>query len=119
MSDCIFCKIARGEIEVSRIHEDDHVVAFDDIAPQAPVHSLVIPRKHYDSLNEDVPVEELAALLRAARQVARIKGIANTGYRLIVNTGPQGGQTVDHLHVHVLGGRAMPEGMVRFDEERR
>lgn len=118
MSDCIFCMIARGEIPANVVAEDDLVLAFDDIAPQAPVHTLIIPRTHYDDLGDAVPAEVRDALLGMALRVAEIKGVAGSGYRTIINTGPDAGQTVHHLHVHVLGGARMSEGMVQLAEGR-
>ena len=117
MDDCLFCKIARGEIPVTPVYSDDRVIAFDDIEPQAPVHTLIIPRKHYTNLNDDIPVEDLAAIFGAVQHVARIKGVGDSGYRTIVNSGHDSNQTVKHLHVHVLGGRPMAHGMVLFAEE--
>jgi histidine triad (HIT) family protein len=114
MEDCIFCKVGRGEIPVTLVYEDDLVVAFDDISPQAPVHTLVIPRQHYADLADGVPSETLAALFSAVPAVANAKGIAASGYRVIVNNGADANQTVKHLHVHVMGGRAMGHGMVTF-----
>jgi len=117
MSDCIFCMVAEGEIPSPRVYEDDLVVAFDDIAPQAPVHTLIVPRTHYAHMGDDVPSEVLSAIFRAVPRVAEIKGIADTGYRVIVNTGRDAAQTVQHLHVHVLGGGGpMAHGMVSFGE---
>ncbi len=110
MDDCIFCKIAAGEMGTEFVLERDDVVAFDDISPQAPVHTLVIPRAHHESIKDDVPRELMAELLDAANEVARIKGIADTGYRLITNCGKDAGQTVMHLHFHVLGNTVMSEG---------
>ena len=112
MSDCVFCMIASGEIPSAPVYSDDVVVAFDDIAPQAPVHTLIVPRAHYSSIADDVPDEILLALLRAVPAVAEAKGVASSGYRVIVNTGDDAGQTVHHLHVHVIGGRALGEGMI-------
>lgn len=114
MNDCIFCMIAAGEIPVPFVYEDDLVVAFSDAHPQAPVHVLIVPRVHYSGLGDDVPAEVLAALLVATPRVAEAAGIAGSGYRVVVNTGPDAGQTVPHLHLHVLGGAAMAEGMVRL-----
>jgi histidine triad (HIT) family protein len=114
MDDCIFCKVASGEIPATFIYEDAHVVAFDDISPQAPVHTLVVPRVHYLNLNDPIPAEVLGAVFGAVSKVAEIKGVAASGYRVIVNNGPDANQTVQHLHVHVLGGRAMGHGMVTF-----
>lgn len=116
MSDCVFCMVARGEIPATVVFADDLVVAFDDIAPQAPVHTLIIPKEHYNDLADNVPDEVVCALMAAVPQVAEVKGVAETGYRAIINTGKDAGQTVHHLHVHVLGGRRMAEGMVTFTE---
>lgn len=117
MDDCIFCRVARGELPAAVVYEDDLVVAFDDIAPQAPVHTLVIPREHYTSLGDDVPRDTLAAIFSAVPRVAELKGVSASGYRVIVNNGPDANQTVPHLHVHVLGGRPMSHRMVRFADE--
>jgi len=114
MPSCIFCMIAAGEVPASVVYEDETVVAFRDLSPQAPVHVLVVPRAHYSGLDDEVPAETLAAMLAAARHVAEATGVAHSGYRVIVNTGPDAGQTVPHLHLHVLGGAAMSEGMVRL-----
>ena len=106
--DCLFCKIAEGKIPTQPVYQDERVYAFPDINPQAPVHVLIVPREHVPSLHhaDETHKELLGHLLRAAAEVARQKGLGN-GYRLVVNTGADAGQTVDHLHVHVLGGRAM------------
>ena len=109
MSDCLFCKIDARTIPAALVYEDELVVAFDDINPQAPIHTLVIPRKHVTSIAElqDSDVGLLGRLLLAGNAVAKQKGIADTGYRFVVNTGTDGGQSVFHLHLHVLGGRHM------------
>ncbi len=109
MSDCLFCKIAAKAIPAKLVHEDDQAVAFDDINPQAPVHTLVIPRKHVASMAElnEADAGLLGHLLLVGNQIAKQKGIAEGGYRLVVNTGRNGGQTVFHLHLHLLGGRPM------------
>lgn len=109
MKKCIFCDIADGKGEVTLVYEDDHCVAFYDINPQAPTHILVIPRVHLDSLNAiDAGPHGLANhLLTAVGKIADRLGLASDGYRTVINTGPNGGQTVFHLHVHLLGGRAM------------
>lgn len=109
MSDCLFCKIAAKVIPAKLVHEDDRAVAFDDINPQAPVHTLVIPRRHVASMAElnEADAGLLGHLLLVGNQVAKQKGIAEGGYRLVVNTGRNGGQTVFHLHLHLLGGRPM------------
>lgn len=116
MEDCIFCKIARGELAVEAVLENAHVIAFDDISPQAPVHTLVIPKRHYASLADDVPPDTLGAVFSAVHEVASIKGIVQSGFRVIVNSGRDANQTVPHLHVHVMGGREMSHGMVNFTE---
>ncbi len=107
MSDCLFCRIARGEIPANKVAESDDCLAFRDISPQAPVHVLVIPREHYGSLNDVPDGAVLAAMHNLVREVVRQEGIAASGYRCVVNTGKDGGQTVGHLHLHVLGGRHM------------
>ena len=106
--DCLFCKIASGVIPVQRLHEDEHALAFPDIHPQAPVHVLIIPKRHIASHAHALPEDAamLGHLLGLAGEVARTEGLDN-GYRLVINTGPDGGQTVDHLHIHLLGGRPM------------
>ncbi|MCP4148022.1 MAG: histidine triad nucleotide-binding protein [bacterium] len=103
MSDCIFCKIARGEYNTDFLFEDEQVVAFKDINPQAPIHVLVIPKKHYTSVKDldDEPL--MGHLITAAKKVAEKLGLSD--FRIVVNTGSKAGQTVFHLHVHVLGGR--------------
>ena len=106
--DCLFCKIAASEIPVKRLFEDEQVLAFPDIHPQAPVHVLVIPKQHVASIEQTTTKDEamLGHLLAAAAEVARQQGLGK-GYRLVINTGADGGQTVEHLHVHLLGGRHM------------
>jgi histidine triad (HIT) family protein len=110
-SSCIFCRIVAGEIPATIVAQSDHGIAFRDLSPQAPVHVLVIPRRHVDSLAEatdtGADVAELGDLLRLAGEVARVSGVADSGYRVVANTGREGGQTVGHLHFHVLGGRPM------------
>ena len=104
---CIFCRIARGELGVSFLYEDDDVVAFKDTAPQAPVHVLVIPRRHIASLDASDPDDDavLSRVLLAVRDVARTLGVEQAGYRTVLNTGADAGQSVHHLHAHVLAGR--------------
>jgi len=114
---CIFCRIANGEAGVPLVYENELVAAFDDAAPQAPVHTLVVPKAHYASLGDAVAPSVLGALLAAVPEVAKRKGIDESGYRVIVNTGRHASQTVSHLHVHVMGGRQMGHGMVRFVEQ--
>ena len=105
--DCLFCKIVDGEIPAAKVYEDDVCVAFNDISPQAPTHILVIPREHFDSLDkaESGHRETLGQLLLSAAEIARARGFAENGYRVVINTNADGGQTVFHLHVHLLGGR--------------
>lgn len=115
MDDCIFCKIASHEIETNVVYEDDMVLAFDDLSPQAPVHTLVIPKAHYENMSDDVPFEVMGAVFSAVAKVAAIKGVDKSGYRVISNNGPDATQTVAHMHVHVLGGVRMSHGMVGCD----
>ena len=107
--NCIFCKIVAGEIPAAKIFEDDRAVVFRDINPQAPTHALVIPRAHVASLDEAGEGEEalLGHLLLVAARVARDAGHAGGGYRTVINTNADAGQTVFHIHVHVLGGRRL------------
>lgn len=109
--DCIFCKIANHEISSTIVYEDELVVAFDDLSPQAPVHTLVIPKEHYHGITDGVPAETLAAMVHAIGEVARIKGL-DSGFRVISNKGADAGQTVSHFHMHVLGGKPLGEGLV-------
>jgi len=107
--NCLFCKIVARQIPSTIVFEDDDCVAFRDVGPQAPVHVLVVPREHIASLDGAAPGHQalLGALLLAVRRVARAEGLAEGGYRTVINTGADGGQTVHHLHVHLLGGRAL------------
>lgn len=106
---CIFCRIAAGEIPARKILETAHVLAFHDLNPQAPVHVLVIPRRHVDNLAgaADGDAELLSAVLLGCRDAAARCGITGGGFRVVLNSGPDGGQTVGHLHAHVLGGRPL------------
>jgi len=109
VADCLFCKIVAGEVPATVVLESPRTVAFEDINPQAPVHVLVIPKDHYPDLASlaqagDGLLDEVAG---QAVRVATIRGVAETGYRVVFNTGPQAGQTVQHAHAHVLGGRAL------------
>ena len=107
MSECLFCKIATGEIPANVIDQDDSTVAFRDINPQAPAHILIIPRKHIESVSElkDEDAALVGRLICRARDLARQEKIEQPGYRLVLNAGPGAGQTVFHLHLHLLGGR--------------
>ncbi len=109
MADCLFCNIIEGSIPSTKVYEDDVCYAFDDIAPEAPVHTLIVPKKHYTSLGDAVPAELLGELLARVPKIAEIKGISESGYRTVVNTGADAGQTVFHLHIHVLGGKKLGE----------
>jgi histidine triad (HIT) family protein len=107
LEDCIFCKIAAGEIPATRVFEDEVCVAFNDLSPQAPTHILIIPRDHVDSLDKagSEHKDTLGHLLLSAAAIARQQGFAENGYRVVINTNSDGGQTVFHLHVHLLAGR--------------
>jgi len=109
MNDCIFCKIASGEFPAEKVYEDDEMLAFRDINPAAPVHCLLIPKKHIASLLEleagDIPLA--GRLLDKAREIAKGQGCGEKGARFVINAGKDAGQTVDHLHIHILGGRAL------------
>ena len=110
MTDCIFCKIAAGEIPSQLVYEDQSVVAFKDLSPKAPVHVLIVPKKHIQSIAQfQAEDKELAAhiFVDVVPKLAAQLGIADKGFRIVVNTGDDGGQTVHHLHVHLLGGRKM------------
>ncbi|HLM42741.1 MAG TPA: histidine triad nucleotide-binding protein [Myxococcaceae bacterium] len=109
MSDCLFCKIRDGFIPAKVVHRDEHCLAFEDIHPQAPTHLLVIPLKHIATVN-DLAVEDrevVGHLSLTAAKLARQRGIADSGYRLVMNTHRDAGQTVFHIHLHVLGGRPL------------
>lgn len=106
MSDCLFCRIVEGAIPAQLVYQDAHTIAFNDIDPQAPVHVLVIPRRHVPSLAE-LPGEACQHVLAAVNEVAKQQGIAQSGYRVVTNVGRDAQQSVAHLHWHVLGGRAL------------
>lgn len=107
MSDCLFCKIIKREIPASIVYEDDHVIAFNDINPQAPMHVLVVPRKHIPTLNALDPGDDaiVGEVVRRGAAIAADKGYAESGFRTLFNTNAGAGQTVFHIHLHVLGGR--------------
>lgn len=109
MTDCIFCRIVNEEIDAKVVEEDDGWIAFHDTDPKAPVHILIVPREHIATLNEmeERHDELLGAMVRAAAKVAAAHDIAEDGYRLVLNTNPGAGQSVFHVHLHLLGGRAM------------
>jgi len=107
LTDCLFCRIINKEIPSRLVYEDEKVLAFEDIKPQAPAHILIIPKKHLASLKEADENDQnlLGYLLLTARKIAQDKGLAESGFRLVINSGPDSGQEVNHLHVHLLGGR--------------
>jgi histidine triad (HIT) family protein len=105
--DCLFCRIVRGEIPAKIVKETPECVAFRDINPQAPVHVLVIPREHVESLNTTCDAAMVGRLALVAAEIAKTEGIADTGYRTVINTNANAGQTVFHIHLHLLGGRRM------------
>jgi histidine triad (HIT) family protein len=109
VSECLFCQIARGEIPADIIYHDDDVIAFRDINPQAPVHVLVVPRQHIQSLGQagEADAALLGRVSLSASLVAKQEGLAQSGFRCVVNNGPDAQQTVPHLHMHILGGRSM------------
>lgn len=108
MTECLFCRILKGEVPARKVHEDEHVFAFEDIHPQAPTHVLLIPKKHIRGLKEAAgeDAELIGRLHLTAAQIARQRGIED-GYRTVLNVGPRSGQSVFHLHVHLIGGRDM------------
>lgn len=112
-ANCLFCKIVSGEIPGTIVHKDDHSTAFRDINPVAPTHILIVPNRHIDSVNtlESGDEQLMGHLIRVAGQLAKSEGIDQTGYRVIVNTGRDGGQTVLHLHIHLIGGHKMKHPM--------
>jgi histidine triad (HIT) family protein len=107
--DCLFCKIVEGNVPASIVHRDEHLVAFKDINPQAPLHVLIVPRRHIDSLNALGPEDDdlVGEMIRRAAAIARDHGVADTGYRTVFNCNADAGQTVFHIHLHVLGGRSL------------
>ena len=108
-NDCLFCKIISGDIPSNKVYSDDHVYAFHDINPAAPTHVLVIPRKHLSAVNDRSEEHEplLGALMAAANRIVVQLGLEESGFRYVINTGSHGGQTVFHLHLHILGGRPL------------
>ena len=109
MIDCLFCKILKGEIPAAIIYEDERMIAFKDINPQAPLHALIVPKRHIASLNDLVPEDDalVGEMIRRAAAIARQHGYADRGFRTVFNTNSDAGQTVHHIHLHLLGGRAM------------
>jgi histidine triad (HIT) family protein len=113
MEDCIFCKIANGTIPSSKVYENGEVVAFDDIHPMAPVHVIIIPRKHIPTLLDltAADINQVSSMVTAAQEVARIKGVDKRGFRVVINCNDDGGQVIFHLHMHVLGGKKLKDGL--------
>ena len=126
--DCLFCKIVAGEIPSAKVYEDDRVLAFEDVNPQMRVHTLIVPKNHYDNIGDGIPDDEMGYLFNTVKKIAELKGIAESGYRVIVNTNDDAQQSVHHIHVHVLGGAPMNSGdpsakyysdlRIRFDRGR-
>ena len=113
MEGCIFCKIAVGEIPCRKVFEDEAVLAFDDIQPMAPVHVLIVPKLHVSTLMDlgQERMADLTAMMNAAREVARIKGVDQSGFRLVINCNREGGQVIFHLHMHLLGGQQLKDAL--------
>ncbi|MBC8496359.1 MAG: histidine triad nucleotide-binding protein [Chloroflexi bacterium] len=113
MSECLFCKIIAGEIPSEKVYQDEQITAFRDINPVAPTHILIIPNKHIASINELSPEDEnlIGHLFTTAKALAENEGVAESGYRLIINVGPHGGQVIYHLHLHLIGGQKMRHPM--------
>lgn len=109
MSDCLFCKIIAGEIPGTLVHQDDTVVAFKDVNPQAPLHVLIVPRRHIPTLNDLTPADDalVGSMFRRAAALAKEHGYDNRGYRTVFNTNRDAGQTVFHIHLHLLAGRGL------------
>ncbi len=109
MTDCLFCKIIAGEIPSGKVYEDEYVYAFNDISPEAPVHVLIVPKEHIPSANDitDENAVLVSKIFLAAKKIAKEMGIDEGGYRIVNNCGDDGGQTVKHLHFHLLGGRSL------------
>ncbi len=107
--ECIFCKIIKKQIPCDMVYEDDKVIAFNDISPEAPVHVIIIPRQHINNVNslKQEEAELIGHIFMAAKKIVKTLGIDETGYRIVSNSGKQGGQTVKHLHFHLLGGRML------------
>lgn len=104
--DCIFCRIIKGEIPSNKVYEDDKMIAIHDVAPAAPVHVLLLPKEHTENVTTANP-ELVAYMLGKVKTIAEQTGIAEKGFRVVINTGEEGGQTVNHLHIHVIGGKAL------------
>lgn len=116
-TDCLFCKIVAGDIPSKKVYEDELCYAFDDIEPEAPVHTLVVPKQHFDNLQDGVSTELLGHMLSVVPEIAKLKGVYESGYRTVINTGPDSAATVPHLHLHILGGTKM--GRFTFENSQR
>jgi histidine triad (HIT) family protein len=108
---CVFCQIISGEIATEVLHQDEEVVAFRDIEPRAPIHILILPRKHIPSLTDVEDEALIGRMVKVAKELAEQEGISGTGYRLVINHGRDGGQVISHLHMHLLGGRHLSARM--------
>jgi len=113
MEDCIFCKIANGTIPSKKVYEDAEVVAFDDIHPMAPVHVIIIPKRHIPTMMDvaKADMNSLISMFTAVQEVARVKGINDRGFRAVINCNKEGGQVIFHLHMHVLGGMQLKDAL--------
>ena len=109
--DCVFCKIVSGEIEADMVHENERLMVIRDLSPQAPTHLLVIPKAHTSTLMDLEDTALMGELVETAKEMAAKEGIAESGFRIVINTNAEGGQTVFHLHMHILGGRPLTGGM--------
>jgi histidine triad (HIT) family protein len=107
MPDCLFCKIVERTLSSEIVYEDEEILAFNDISPQAPTHVLIIPKRHVATVNDVADASVVATLVERARAIASTRGIAASGYRIVINCNADGGQTVFHLHLHLLGGRQL------------
>ena len=109
MDNCLFCKIINGEITATKIYENEHIIAFNDIDPKAPIHILVIPKKHIRSINElnSSDINLAGEIILAAKKIAKDQGVDSKGFRVVFNTNDDGGQTVYHIHMHIMGGRQL------------
>jgi histidine triad (HIT) family protein len=113
MEDCIFCKIANGTIPSRKVYENEDAVAFDDINPMAPVHVIIIPKKHIPTMLDVTKTDSslIDSMFNAAREVARVKGVNERGFRVVINCNKEGGQVIFHLHMHLLGGKKLKDGL--------
>lgn len=109
MDNCLFCKIINGDIASKKVYENEHIIAFNDIDPKAPIHILVIPKKHIRSINElnSSDINLAGEIILAAKKIAKDQGVDSKGFRVVFNTNDDGGQTVYHIHMHIMGGRQM------------